>query len=130
MALVVTTIIRDGTVPVPYLVDSVQSAAGDLVSKTQPAVLSQALSPETASVTRDVMARAITQGLESDKCPLITKTGTTQLGPGVEPHTWLLGFFPPEKPRYAIVVLIENGGPDARQVHTIACAVVHAAASQ
>lgn len=37
------------------------------------------------------------------------KTGTVQVAKG-QPHAWFTGFFPAKKPKYAIVVFLENGG--------------------
>lgn len=38
------------------------------------------------------------------------KTGTAQVPPK-EPHSWFSGFFPYERPKFALVAFIENGGP-------------------
>ena len=38
------------------------------------------------------------------------KTGTAQAPPG-QPHAWFAGFFPYEKPKFAICVLLDHGGP-------------------
>lgn len=38
------------------------------------------------------------------------KTGTAQVA-GVRSHAWFTGFFPYEKPKYAICVFLEHGGP-------------------
>ncbi|MCG2713547.1 MAG: penicillin-binding protein 2 [Candidatus Omnitrophica bacterium] len=38
------------------------------------------------------------------------KTGTAQVSRGAT-HAWFIGFFPYDKPKYAICVFLENGGP-------------------
>lgn len=38
------------------------------------------------------------------------KTGTAQVSRGAT-HAWFIGFFPYDKPKYVICVLLENGGP-------------------
>lgn len=38
------------------------------------------------------------------------KTGTAQVSRGAT-HAWFVGFFPYDKPKYVICVLLENGGP-------------------
>lgn len=38
------------------------------------------------------------------------KTGTAQVTRGLT-HAWFVGFFPYDKPKYAICVFLENGGP-------------------
>jgi cell division protein FtsI/penicillin-binding protein 2 len=41
--------------------------------------------------------------------PVAGKTGTAQVSRG-QPHGWFVGFFPFEKPKFAICVFLENGG--------------------
>jgi penicillin-binding protein 2 len=41
---------------------------------------------------------------------LAGKTGTAQAPPG-QSHAWFCGFFPYDKPKYAICVFLEHGGP-------------------
>jgi peptidoglycan glycosyltransferase len=38
------------------------------------------------------------------------KTGTAQVAEGLPPHAWFIGFAPADNPKYAIAVLVENGG--------------------
>ena len=38
------------------------------------------------------------------------KTGTAQTTPDKNPHAWFIAFAPAEAPRYAIAVIVENGG--------------------
>ena len=38
------------------------------------------------------------------------KTGTVQIGPGIRPHGWFVGFAPSEDPKICFVVFLENGG--------------------
>ncbi len=60
---------------------------------------------------------------------LIGRTGTTELGPGVEPHSWFIGLSPRIEPRYAIAVLIENGGSDQTVPLAVASAIARAVPS-
>ncbi len=41
---------------------------------------------------------------------MAAKTGTAQ-SPPEDPHSWMTGFFPYEKPEIAFVVFVEHGGP-------------------
>ncbi|HAZ10669.1 MAG: penicillin-binding protein 2 [Omnitrophica bacterium GWA2_41_15] len=38
------------------------------------------------------------------------KTGTVQVGPGIMPHGWFVGFAPSENPKICFVVFLENAG--------------------
>lgn len=38
------------------------------------------------------------------------KTGTAEVGKGKLPHSWFAGFAPAQNPKYAIIVMFENGG--------------------
>jgi cell division protein FtsI/penicillin-binding protein 2 len=38
------------------------------------------------------------------------KTGTAEVGPGKEPHSWFVGYAPGDSPKVAFAVLIEHGG--------------------
>ncbi|MBI2632826.1 MAG: penicillin-binding protein 2 [Parcubacteria group bacterium] len=65
-------------------------------------------------IVRKGMRRAITDGsarsLNALPIAIAGKTGTAQTKRGVRPHSWFTGFFPYEAPRYAITVMVENGG--------------------
>ena len=65
-------------------------------------------------IVREGMRQAATEGTASRlNLPFIkvaAKTGTAQLGLAKNKvNSWVLGFFPYEHPRYAFVVLMENG---------------------
>ncbi len=47
--------------------------------------------------------------LESLNLKIAGKTGTAQVR-GKHPHAWFAGFFPYKKPKYVLVVMLENGG--------------------
>ncbi len=67
-----------------------------------------------------VMKRAMLQVVQSkygtgqlarvDFAKMAAKTGTAQ-SPPEDPHSWMTGFFPYEKPEIAFVVFVEHGGP-------------------
>ena len=46
-----------------------------------------------------------------DFTKLAAKTGTAQVPRPKNPHSWMTGFFPYEKPEIAFVVFVEHGGP-------------------
>lgn len=55
-----------------------------------------------------------------DEVPIACKTGTAETGGGRPPHAWLAGYLPADRPRYALVVVIEHGGDGAEAAGPIA----------
>ncbi len=60
------------------------------------------------------MRLTVTEGtgkaLDLEKIKVAAKSGTAQVGYGnTNTNSWIIGFFPYEKPRYAFVVLMERG---------------------
>lgn len=59
---------------------------------------------------RDGVLDGIALGLNVPYLAIAAKTGTAEIGTGKDfVHSWVTGFFPYEKPRYAFVVLMEHG---------------------
>jgi len=46
----------------------------------------------------------------SDIVPISAKTGTVQVGTGITPHGWFVGFAPSDNPKICFAVFLENGG--------------------
>jgi peptidoglycan glycosyltransferase len=125
MAQMVALIANDGKLMRPYLVQ--MARAGDQVLYTAaPEVLRQAISPTSAQRMRMLMQSSVELGYASPAAlPGVAvggKTGTAEV-PGGAPHSWFVAIAPVEEPRFAIAVVIENGGegstaalPVARQV--------------
>lgn len=69
---------------------------------------------EHLQIAREGMRLAVTEGtakgLNIPEIPIAAKTGTAELGlTKAYVNSWVVGFFPYEKPRYAFVVLMEKG---------------------
>lgn len=115
IAMVSAAIANGGKVMYPNVVDQVLEPSLKPISQFEAREYSQAISPATAATITQMMVDNV------DKGPLITnvringvsvagKTGTAENGDG-EPYTfWFTGFAPADAPRYAITVLVENGG--------------------
>jgi peptidoglycan glycosyltransferase len=55
------------------------------------------------------------------------KTGTAELGPGLEPHSWFIGFAPAQDsatPAIAVAVIVEGGGSGSGRAAPIGGAVM------
>lgn len=72
------------------------------------------ISPEDLAILREGMRLAVTEGtasaLAGAPVKVAAKTGTAELGVRKERvHSWSVGFFPYENPRFAFAVVLENG---------------------
>ena len=64
-------------------------------------------------VIKEGMRMAVTegtaQGLSTPNVKIAAKTGTAETGGKIYTHSWVLGFFPYENPKYAFTVVLEKG---------------------
>ena len=114
MALVSAAIANGGVVMYPTMIDSVVASDGQTLSSPTPIEYGRAMSAETAAAISAIMVDGVSNGAATNaKIEGVTvagKTGTAENGEG-EPYTlWFTGFAPAEAPRYAITVLVEDGG--------------------
>ncbi|MDN4161195.1 peptidoglycan D,D-transpeptidase FtsI family protein [Nocardioides abyssi] len=132
MAMVVAGLANGGVVMRPYVVDEVQSADYEVLDKTEPTELSQAVRPQTADEVTELMVSTVENGTASPAAiqgvEVAGKTGTAQSGdPDRPPYAWFVSFAPDED--VAVAVVIENaeisrseiaggtlGGPIAKAV--------------
>ena len=92
---------------------------GISVKKFAQASGKQAISESTAERLQEMMCAVINENADTNAKPRNTiaagKTSTAQTGQYAEDgtelcHAWMTGFFPAYHPKYAVTVLIENGG--------------------
>jgi peptidoglycan glycosyltransferase len=115
MAMVAAGIANEGTVMRPYVVDEVQSPDYDVIHKTNPEELSQAVSPTTASELTKLMVYTVDHGTASyaaiNGVQVAGKTGTAQSGiEDVPPYAWFVSFAPADDPQVAVAVIIQKAG--------------------
>jgi peptidoglycan glycosyltransferase len=113
MAMVSAGIANGGTVMRPYLVDAVLTPELEVLPKTDPEELSQAVDAETADVLTDLMVYTVDDGTAAvAQIPGIAvagKTGTAQSGQDdVPPYAWFTSFAPAEDPEVAVAVMIQS----------------------
>jgi stage V sporulation protein D (sporulation-specific penicillin-binding protein) len=104
----------------PYLVEEIRDRSGKLIKKTEPQVIRQVVSKETADITRmmlrSVVARGSGKRAEAPGYPVAGKTGTAQLVEGgryshSKVASSFVGFAPADDPVMAgTLVLWEPGG--------------------
>lgn len=116
----IATIADDGRWKAPSLVRYTIDQQGRVYNLAEQAK-EQAVSAETAAVVRQLMEKVITQGsgqsAAMSEVAIAGKTGTSQTGildysstPAREVlNVWFGGYFPADEPRFAMVVLVEDG---------------------
>ncbi len=116
MALVAAGIANGGVVMRPHLGTSVRDDAGKLIETIEPKEWLRATSPQTAAQVRDYMVQVVNGRGGTGTAAAISgiavagKTGTAQTSEEAAPHAWFVAFAPAEAPRYAVAVIVENGG--------------------
>jgi peptidoglycan glycosyltransferase len=119
MALVAAAVGNDGKVMLPYLIDGWQPVDGPVQKRTEPTVLVDArLNEEASAAMKAIMKASATYGWASTAAvtpgnaePAVAgKTGSAEWSDGMDaPHAWFLGYFPAERPRIALALVVERG---------------------
>ena len=114
MALVSSAIANGGLMMQPNLIESVISPNLSVIQSTQPEVLSQPITAETAEALKKMMVQSVSKGVASNASvsgvKVAGKTGTAENGEGQRVTLWFSGFAPSVNPRVAIALVIEDGG--------------------
>ncbi len=114
MAMVSGAIANGGVAMAPNLVQEILAPNLSAVQTFRPAMLGRVMSAQTATTITAMMINGVQDGAASnariDGVDVAGKTGTAQNGT-TDPYTlWFTGFAPANNPKYAIAVLIEDGG--------------------
>jgi len=126
MAMLVQSVVNGGTLPVPYFVESIRDAQGEVI-RSQPGKRSVRglMSARSADEVRQMMIGVIDHfQIGQNLVPgAVTggKTGTAQLGGNQNPNGWFIGFSEANDQRVVIVVLLENapgGASDTLPVYS------------
>lgn len=114
MALVAAAVANRGVVMRPRVAAEIRDPDGRVLRRVPPQPWRRALSPEDAATIGRFMVATVDRGTgTAARIPGVAvagKTGTAQCGPGCPPHAWFVAFAPAEAPRYAVAVIVENGG--------------------
>ena len=114
MAMVSATIANGGQLMTPNLVDKVTAPDLSPIQVFKPEAMERVMSAETATTLTQMMVNGVQDGAASNAriggVNVAGKTGTAENAED-EPYTlWFTGFAPAEDPKYAITVLVEDGG--------------------
>ncbi|MCX7624493.1 MAG: penicillin-binding transpeptidase domain-containing protein [Thermomicrobium sp.] len=130
MALVTAAVVRDGTVPEPFLVQEVRRPDGSLVESRKPTTWRRAFGQGTAAQVRDLMIWSVEHGYARNAriegAVVGGKTGTAEVGSGA-PHAWFVGFGERDGKRVVVAVVVEHGGSGGQVALPIARALLEAA---
>lgn len=116
------TIADDGNWSPPRLLSCTIDSQGEKHYPETPA-REQVISPETAKTVQGLLEKVVKEGTGSSaafpEAQVAGKTGTSQTGAIQEDDqeildTWFGGYFPAQEPRWAIVVMVEEGESGAR----------------
>ena len=98
----------------PYLIDHVESAAGEEVKKFLPSAYGNLMTAQEASTLSMFMRSVVTDGtgsgVRTDAYSVAGKTGSAEFETGKETHAWFTGFAPAEDPKLVVTVLVEEAG--------------------
>jgi peptidoglycan glycosyltransferase len=112
--MIASAVANHGTLMAPYMVDQILGPDTEVVSRTKPQVLRQAVSPEVAAQLTQMMVGVVATGTGTaariSGVQVAGKTGTAQHGVNSAPHAWFIAFAPAQNPTVAVAVLVENGG--------------------
>jgi len=115
MALIAATVADGGAMPAPYLAIEARRPDGQVERLHQPGRrLRQVMQPATAAAMNQLMIQSVQEGYARPaQLPGVQvggKTGTAEVGPGLAPHAWFVGYAPADRPRVVVAVIAENRG--------------------
>jgi penicillin-binding protein 2 len=113
VARMMAAVANGGLLVTPHVVRS----RGDAAASVPPPRPIPGLSYATLATVRTGLRRAVTDEkgtahatLDLEQVSIAGKTGTAVTGEGRDDHAWFAGYLPADRPRYAVVVVIEHGG--------------------
>lgn len=131
IGMVFLSVMNDGRMPVPYLVESIQDPSGQLVTPANRSSIEDLMRPQTAQAVREMMITTVERGSgQRAAVPGLVvggKTGTAQVGGDLAPHAWFAGFAEAGGRGVVIVVMIENGGEGSQTAAPIFAEVAQVA---
>jgi peptidoglycan glycosyltransferase len=133
MAMVAASIANGGVMMQPFLVDRVTRPDGSTVLTHADRSIRRVTSPEIAETMRKNMRAGVEYGfgasaqqVDPNVALVGGKSGTAE-NPAGAPHAWFIAIAPVQDPRFAVAVMLENGGEGSRAGADLAGQVLAAA---
>ena len=125
--LITCAIANDGVLKMPYVLDRVVSADGNLIKDLKPEQEIQLMTPKESydltALMREVVEHGTGTKLSGKSYTVAGKTGSAEYNKNSDSHAWFTGFAPAVNPEVCITVVIEGAGsggdyavPTARRV--------------
>jgi penicillin-binding protein A len=123
MAMVVESVLNDGSIPVPYFVESIRDPQGQVIQK-QPNhhTVRGVMKVETARQVKEIMTGMVQKFMGGESfigykdVVMGMKTGTAQVGGDLLPHSWLIGYAEKGSRSVVVVVFLEHGGGSSQGI--------------
>ena len=130
MAQYIALLANGGRQYQPYLVKEIRSPEGEITFRGAPTVLKETefdpliLDPVRNGLHEVTLPARVAGGgygsayylfttdpvlREGSKVEVAAKTGSAEVGTGISPHSWFIGYAPFEEPEIAMAVFIEHG---------------------
>ncbi|TDB39749.1 MAG: penicillin-binding protein 2 [Actinobacteria bacterium] len=115
MATTYAGIANGGVVMKPHVLRDVLGSDGKVARSYEPSVLADSgVSAENLAIMRSALVRVTTQGTGAGAfrgfgVTVAGKTGTAQVY-GKDDYAWFCAFAPAQSPKYAVAVVVEQGG--------------------
>ena len=123
MAMAYAAIANGGTVYEPRLVKAIMGADGSVVQEVEPTVKSEVDLPKSTmtflrnslpGVTSNGSAETPFAGFPLNQIPVASKTGSAQVTGDKVSTSWFASYAPANKPRYAVVMMVTQGGTGSK----------------
>lgn len=118
MALIGAGIANKGVIMQPYVVNSIETASGNILKTTPSKILFKMTDEKISAKLTEMMVQVVSEGTgtraQISGIDVAGKTGTAQNEKSIEgegfDHAWFVGFAPAEDPQIAVAVLLEYQG--------------------
>jgi penicillin-binding protein 2 len=123
LAMVYAAIANGGTVYEPQVIKGIMSPDGKVVKEVEPKVKSKVGVPKSTirflqdslpGVTTDGSGETPFEGFPLSQIPVASKTGSAQVTGNKVSTSWFAAYAPADKPRYAIVMMVTQGGTGSK----------------
>ena len=118
MAMLYAAIANGGTLYQPHVAKAILTSSGEVVQEVLPEAIGQVADSETLAFLRTALAGVTAEGTGAssfggfplDQVPVASKTGSAQVFSDVSTISWYASFAPADNPRYAVVMMVTQGG--------------------